>query len=782
MVWNILKKDIKRKKTMNIIIFLFIVLASMFVASGVNNIVTTINGSDYYFEKAGVGDYVALTQRGDGGLTEILSSEKAVKNFSSDELYFADDKAFRFNGKEIKDSKTLIIQSLAKSGIKFFDKNNEEIKNVEPGKVYISVKCMKNNHLKEGDEVTYTFGNTSLKLTVAGGAKDALFGSDMMGNTRFLINESDYEKLDKDPELDMYKGRCFYIDTDKPGDIKAALSDAKNVLFSADKSVLKMTYVMDMIVAMIVLVLSVCLIIVSFVVLKFTIRYSITEEYREIGVMKAIGIRNRKIRSLYIVKYLAISVVGAMLGFVFSIPFGNMLMKSVTENMVLGNNGGYFINAIGAVIVIGATMLFAYGCTRKIKKITPVDAIRNGQNGESFKKKAGYSIKKSHCKTSFYLALNDILCKPKRFITIMISFFISSIFVLGLVIVTETMNSKKLINTFCLETDLYVDKSTMEYMKDDGREDLVAYLDEIEDKLADRGYPCETSIEIMYIYKITVDGKAYSIQCQQGINTNIEDYEYRKGTAPKNANEIAITRTVSRITGAKIGDVVTIDFDGDKRECMVTAYFESMSQLGEVIRLHQDAPTSFKSISSLWPIQVDFNDDPSDKEIKNRAPIVEEITNCREIRTAAQFCRDCIGVVDTMEAVKYLLLAITIIVVILVTILMERSFISNEKGQIALLKAIGFKNSDIIKWHLWRFVIVGVAVELLAAALSIPITRLWCNPVFGMMGARHIKYAINPLKLFLIYPGIILATTVLIAWITALYTKTIKSIDTASIE
>ncbi len=34
-----------------------------------------------------------------------------------------------------------------------------------------------------------------------------------------------------------------------------------------------------------------------------------------------------------------------------------------------------------------------------------------------------------------------------------------------------------------------------------------------------------------------------------------------------------------------------------------------------------------------------------------------------------------VGVVDTMEAVQYLLLAITMIVVILVTVLMERSFI-----------------------------------------------------------------------------------------------------------
>ena len=56
------------------------------------------------------------------------------------------------------------------------------------------------------------------------------------------------------------------------------------------------------------------------------------------------------------------------------------------------------------------------------------------------------------------------------------------------------------------------------------------------------------------------------------------------------------------------------------------------------------------------------------------------------------------------------------------------------------------------------------------------------SPIFGMMGATDINYNIEPLQIFILYPGIILAVTLLVAWITALYTKTIKSSDTANIE
>ena len=83
---------------------------------------------------------------------------------------------------------------------------------------------------------------------------------------------------------------------------------------------LKMTYVMDMIIAGTLLVVSVCLILVAFVVLWFTISFVLTEEYREIGCLKAIGISSVKIRSLYMVKYFVLVLTGATIGFLPVFP------------------------------------------------------------------------------------------------------------------------------------------------------------------------------------------------------------------------------------------------------------------------------------------------------------------------------------------------------------------------------------------------------------------------------------------------------------------------------
>jgi putative ABC transport system permease protein len=45
-------------------------------------------------------------------------------------------------------------------------------------------------------------------------------------------------------------------------------------------------------VAIVMMIVSACLILISFLILRFTIVFTVQEDYREIGVMKAIGIRS----------------------------------------------------------------------------------------------------------------------------------------------------------------------------------------------------------------------------------------------------------------------------------------------------------------------------------------------------------------------------------------------------------------------------------------------------------------------------------------------------------
>lgn len=788
MLFRILRKDLQRKKTMNVILFLFIVLATMFVASGINNVVTVMNGTDYYLDKAGVGDFIIITM-GDnsvGALDEILRTEPAVIGYRLESVvYGAQNNITAEDGSPVESKNTMIFQSIDTAAITFFDKDNKEITNIEKGHIYVSGNFMEVNELEEGDIICLEHSGVEKSFILDGTAKDALLGSDLMGNTRFILNDEDMQTLlDNEEIYNHYRGEICYVETDDVSAMKTALVDATNIAFDGGRSTIKMCYVMEMIVAFIMLILSVCLIIVSFVVLKFSITFTITEEFREIGVMKALGLSNGKIGSLYIIKYLMMATVGAVIGFFASIPFGELLLDSVSKKMVLENDNAIFINLLGSVLVGFVIVLFAYLCTGTVKKASPVDAIRNGQTGERYKNKSVLRIHKCPAGNAFFMACNDILSSPKRFITIIISFGICTLFVLILVNTTATMNSPNLIQTFGTETDLYVTdvSNVMDYMNTSSKEGMEERLEEMAQELKDEGMPAEFCIELQYKYPITFDGKDYVLSFQQGLGTEMSEYVFTEGMAPQNKYEIAITPLIAELTGAKIGDTIIIHFGDGDLECMVTAYFQTMNLLGEIIRLHEDAPTDFSYISSAMSYQIDFLDEPSVEEIELRKERIKELYDNDKIMNATEYCVDCNAVVGTLESVQYLLLGITLVVVILVTILMERSFIADEKSQIAILKAIGFKDGAIIKWHVYRFGLVALIAVVLAAVVSVPMTELCITPIFGMMGATDIDYNIEPLKIFILYPGIVLAVTVLTTWITALYTKTIKSSDTANIE
>ena len=788
MFFRILKLDLKKKKLMNFLLLLFIILASIFSASGLNNIITVMNGTDYYFDKAGIGNYAVFTAN-DEKVFEVLDNSSIVKSYKCEKCIIGSKSNVKIGDKNIETNYNIMFQAIETSSIRFFDKDDNEITSVEKGKVYLTGNAMEQNNLKEGDKLTIDLDGNVFDLTVAGSAKDAFMGSKFFGNKRLILNKEDYEQIRNyyvessngaDLTLDV---NIFYIETDNVNEMAKCLSEVSSVVFSGSRSVLKLCYVMDMIIAFVVLVLSVCLIIVALLILKFTITFTIKEEYREIGVMKAIGINNKSIKNLYIIKYLSLALVGAFIGLLISVPFGNWLLKSTTENMVLGNTVGVIYNIIGAIFVVIVTVLFAYIYTGKVKKATPVDAIRNGQTGERYKTKTIYKLKNSHIRINLYMAINDILSSPKRFITVIISFFVCLILVLGIVITTDTMKSKNLIKTFCTESDVYfMPTDANDMFKCKSKEDLEVFFGKYEKLLTEAGMPCTVCADLHYSNKVLFDGTTYNIRCLQGFNTSVEEYDYFEGIAPVKENEVAITDKISEMIGAKIGDVITIEFGNEQKEFIVTAYFQSLNNIGNVIRLNENTKIDYSSLIGCQMFQINFTDDIGEEEKINRIERVKEVLKTEDVVSPEKFCADNIGVADVMEAVQYFLLAITIIVVILVTLLMELSFVTNERSQIALLKAIGFKNIHIIKLHIYRFLIVTMVAEILAVIFALPITRAWCNPIFGMMGANNINFYINPIHIYLMYPGIVLIVTILTAAIGALSTNKIKSSDTANIE
>ena len=112
MYLRILKKDLKRKKTMNIILLIFITLAAMFIASSVNNILTVTTALDDYFEMAEAPDYwIAVSEQSEAERFYAFADENNY-DYKNIELLLIEPKDVQVSGEEFDYSNTTYLSTL----------------------------------------------------------------------------------------------------------------------------------------------------------------------------------------------------------------------------------------------------------------------------------------------------------------------------------------------------------------------------------------------------------------------------------------------------------------------------------------------------------------------------------------------------------------------------------------------------------------------------------------------------------------------------------------------
>jgi len=233
--------------------------------------------------------------------------------------------------------------------------------------------------------------------------------------------------------------------------------------------------------------------------------------------------------------------------------------------------------------------------------------------------------------------------------------------------------------------------------------------------------------------------------------------------------------------GAQIGDRISAVIGGKEYEFIITGKFSAF--IGHSTKLYKDFELGDQPIESTLGAQIHFDGDPDKETINKNIEKIKELIDSDKVYSTSDMINHFTGMSDTLNAIKQMMMLITVIVTALIVILMERSFISKEKSEIALMKAVGIPDGSIVVQHTLRFVIVSVIACIISAAVLMPISDVLMNWICSMVGdVSGIRCDIDPVEIFVICPALLIGVTVIGSFLTALYTKTIKASDTASIE
>lgn len=778
MFFHILKKDLQRKRIMNVILLIFIIMAAMFLAGSVGNLVTVSGAVDYFMELSKVPDYLIVNATDDkeDAIAEFIADCPEVKEYQVVDAYNLPDEQVTIKSRAAASEKTeyertgtLVVCPVPKDFLKVFTMEEEPL-TLKDGEIALPRVEAEENHLAVGDVLSIEVGDVTQEFTVKEIVKDAAFGSTMMGFKRFYITESDFEKFGRQDNL--YITRLYCVNY---RDEEAFLRDYKGMQFSVvsnvEKSTLKMVYIMDMLVSAVLIVVSICLILIAFLLLRFTIVFTLQEDYREIGIMKAIGIPDGGIKSIYLVKYLAVSVIGALLGFFLSFPFGDALLRRTIVNIVAGHaTQNIWIHIVCAVAVVLVVIFFCYGSTNRLKKFSVMEAIRNGSNGERYRAKSRISLHdRTRMKPYFYMACNDITGNMKRFLLLGVIFFIGTQLILLPLSAVNTLQSAELVRSFSLvPSDVYIGNGKEDsYVVGGGRDLLESDLEEIKETVEKEGWTVSVRAEAGYVIPMYADDPEdlYSYYTLQQVgDAPGEDYDVLEGRDPTLPNEVMVTETTAEKMGVAIGDSVYYKLPQGTEEFVITGIYQSMINMGDGLRLSRTADLGDGTLAGVFSIQVDIEE----LDAEDACEILRSLYPDDKVMDAKGYIRNMLGsTINQMETLQTFITVLVLLINSLITALMVKTFITKERGEIAMLKSIGFGNRTIRSWQAARILLILVAAILIGAASSKLLSPVVIGPIFAMMGGTQMELITEPLQAYVIYPFLLLLVTGITAYLGA---------------
>lgn len=791
MLLRIVKKDMMKRKMINIILFVFITLSTIFVASSVNNITVVSSAIDYYIDYANVPD-LSLAVNSDvekEEITAFLDKQKSkgeLDVYEYQDLLLLPTKSILFDGDGKKetletDGDNIYIGTLEGNYNKVFDKNGE-LFTLKDGEIAISVPFAENNNLSINDHIYILDGGIEREFVVAQIMKDATFGNEMSGMGRFIVNEKEHAAL-----TSFTNGLGIY--NIMVEDSNALVKQVNNQDFKTIGNVIvssmhKMMYSMDMVMSALLILIGICLILIALLVLRFTLVFTMEEQYQEIGILKAIGLRDFSIKKIYLMKYLCIVSLGSLLGLIISIPVSEMMVQAISYNMIMEKaEANIMINIVCALFVVFIVLSFCYFCTRKMNRVSAVSAICGGSTGERYHKRRGLSLaSRKRLAVPVYLGCNDMLTNVRRFLVLIVTFCISFILITFPLNTLNTMRSEEMASKFGLDVS---SKSYLRSIEKKGEEKYVSIdsfkqgMRRVEQELKEKGYNATLKGSMITFTKFN-DGKNHvNLLAMQPVDMEENFLLYSEGKPPVLPNEVAISEMIMDQQGWEIGDQVEALYNEKTQKFIITATYSDYMQLGKSARFSNTLENSSQNMLEYWSIMVDIDTDKSQEEmVKAFKKDFPQYDWC----TAQELIDKNIGGIQNM--LNELMNPMTImlcVIIMLITLLMEKLFITRERGEIAMLKSIGFKNKTIRYWQMVRMGVVSISALLISIPLSMLTNQFVLKPIFAFMGA-DVTIQVDPLQAYILYPlfllvGIIIATYIATISIKHIHIKEINNVE-----
>lgn len=590
--------------------------------------------------------------------------------------------------------------------------------------VYVPV-LYKSDDIAIGKTIEISIGGREVSYRICGFFNSVMAGSHNCSISEFLLTKDKYREL----EASGYAPKSILCSVrlkdktesaDYEAELKNALSSQYPGLQTASNSyalVSQSRYISQMICSGIMSAMAFFILLIALVVIASNIAHYIQENMKKLGTLKAIGYTSHQLIASLFIQFLGISLIAALAGTGISyclFPFINNMMTAQTG---IPYEVGFLPLpfCLTFVILSGAIAFAVWLSSRRITKIEPITALRQGLHTHNFKRNR-ISLEKTGAPLCLALALKTTLSSAKHNITVCITMLVLSLIVVFSGLMTENMlrDMTPFLNLIvgetadsCISVNEEIESDFLHEMKADPRVQKIYLYTNL--KVRHKG-----GLELM------------ATVCDDFSEVNNPDVVF-EGRFPKFDNEIALAAKYAREQNLKIGNEITLTAEGKEASYIISGFTQLSNHLGKdciLTRAGYERLGNLQNASYYLNLTEGTDIDDFNEDIK--AQSANQITTT--INIDAAITGSGAVYLSLMKIIVIAILILSAIIIVFVLYLLVRTMLGSKKRDYGILKALGFTTRQLILQTALSF----MPAVILSTIIGITVCSFIINPLTAL--------------------------------------------------
>ena len=752
MLLRIIRNDIASSRATTLITTIFIAIASMVISLAVILAVTLTGAVDHLMTQAKTPHVMQMhtgtidTER----LRQFVSTQPNVAAYQVTEFLNIDGSQFQLAHKTLAASSQ--DNGLTPQNEQFdrlLDLNGAVV-HPERGQIYAPLSYFKDGSVHQGDQITVA----GQRFTVAGFIRDSQMNSTLSSSKRWLVNTDDYRQI-RGQTRPEYLIEFRLHDLAGLNAFTAAYSAAR---LEANGPTL--TYPLfqvvnalsdGMIIAMLLMV-GIIVVIVALLCVRLTLLAKIEDDYRQIGVMRAIGMRLGDIKIIYLAKYLGIVLIGMLGGYGISLAAANQMMENIRLYMGQSDTAHWAAPlAITGVVLLGIMIIATISRSlNRLKRISPVQAIRDGVAANRTTRGRWMTLQKSSGRfLNGWLGVKAIATRPALHITMLIVFVLAVCIMILPYGLYATVSDKDFVT--------HMGASASDIRIDIQQGDIPAQTTAITRQLAQDRTVSRYMANTTRVIPIRHDnGNEENLKIEMVDSTTSQHFRphYSSGTAPQRPHDIALSALLADELHKSVGDHIVLRINNQLLSATVTGIYSDITNGGKTAK----AILPDNTADVMWSIIAIRLHHASD--LGQTVARYSSAFPRAKVTAIDDYVRQTFG--STIDATRLVAIISAIIagcLIMLIALLSTRMFIAKERRDIAISQVVGFTIRDIRRQYSVRIVTIMIIAIAIASIISACVGSLLVEAMLSQFGARSVHLTQHPLMTYVCYPALALSIT-----------------------